>query len=340
VGESLVCKNTAVIGAGTFGTALAQLLAESGHRVRLWAFEPEVAQGINQKHINPFFLDDCQLDPGIIATNSMAEALEQAELILLVMPSQFFRSVVSQAAAHIPDNAILVCCSKGIEQGTGFTMGEVTGDVLPKCFHRHLCCLSGPSFAREVALGMPSAVTVAARDERTARVVQHSTATPAFRVYTSPDMAGVELGGAIKNPLAIAAGMTAGLELGYNTLAALITRGLAEMTRLAQARGGQLTTMAGLAGLGDLVLTCTGALSRNRTVGYRLARGENIQQITSSMKMVAEGVINTKTVLELAERSEVEMPITQAVYRVIYEGQPPSEALMDLMTRGLKSEID
>ena len=330
----------AVIGAGTFGTALAHLLAGSGHRVRLWALEPEVAQGINTNHVNPVFLNDCPLHPGVTASNDLAEVVDGAELILLVMPSQFFRSVLSQAAAHVPTGAILVCCSKGIETGTCFTMGEVAEDVLPKDYHRTLCCLSGPSFAREVALGMPTAVTVASRSQGAAHKVQHSMATPMFRVYTSPDMTGVELGGAIKNPLAIAAGMTDGLNLGQNTIAALITRGLAEMTRLAQARGGQLATMAGLAGLGDLVLTCNGALSRNRTVGFRLARGETIDQITNSMKMVAEGVINTRTVLELAAQSEVEMPITQSVYRVIYEGQPPPQALQDLMTRGLKSELD
>jgi glycerol-3-phosphate dehydrogenase (NAD(P)+) len=328
----------AVVGAGTFGTALAQLLAVSGHQVRLWALEPEVAQGVNADHINPIFLSDFTLHPNVSASNQMAEVVSGAELILLVMPSQFFRQVLSQAAPHIPAGAILVCCSKGIEQGTGFTMGEVAEDVLPKDFHRTLCCLSGPSFAKEVAAGMPTAVTVASRNQVAAHRVQHSMATPMFRVYTSPDMVGVELGGAIKNPLAIAAGMTDGLNLGQNTVAALITRGLAEMTRLAQARGGQLATMAGLAGLGDLVLTCNGALSRNRTVGYRLARGESIDQITSSMKMVAEGVINTKTVLELARRNEVEMPITQSVYQVIYEGLSPSDALRDLMTRGLKSE--
>lgn len=329
-----------MIGAGTFGTALAHLLAGSGHQVRLWALEPEVAQGINTNHINPIFLSDCPLDPGVVASNDLSEVVEGAELILLVMPSQFFRQVLSQASEHIPAGAILVSCSKGIEQHTCYTMGEVAEDVLPKDFHRTLCCLSGPSFAREVALGMPTAVTVASRDQGAAHKVQHSMATPMFRVYTSPDMTGVELGGAIKNPLAIAAGMTDGLNLGQNTIAALITRGLAEMTRLAQSRGGQLATMAGLAGLGDLVLTCNGALSRNRTVGYRLARGESIDQITSSMKMVAEGVINTRTVLELAAQSEVEMPITQSVFRVIYEGQPPSEALQDLMTRGLKSELE
>lgn len=332
--------NIAVVGAGTFGSALAHHLAQAGHQVTLWAYEPEVAGGINAEHRNPLFLSDIELNSNIRASTDLAEVLPGAAIVLLVMPSHVFRPVLALCSGLLDPGAIVVACSKGIEQETCFTMGEVAEDVLPKDFHRPLCCLSGPSFAREVALAMPTAVTVASRSQKAARLVQHAFATPSFRVYTSPDMVGVELGGAIKNPLAIAAGMVAGLELGTNTIAALITRGLAEMTRLALARGAQLATMAGLAGLGDLVLTCNGPLSRNRTVGERLAKGETIEQIKQSMNMVAEGVHNTKTVLQLAAQLEVEMPITAAVYRVIYEGQNPAISVKELMTRGLKSEME
>jgi len=327
-----------VVGAGAWGTALALHLARAGHQVRIWAFEPEVAQAINQDHQNPVFLPGVDLPPGLSASHRLEEALTGAQLVVLVMPSHVFRNVLQEAAPHLPAQAILVTCSKGIEQHTGYTMVEVAEDVLPKGFQRRLCCLSGPSFAKEVAAGQPTAVTVAGRDPLLAQKVQRYFSTSSFRVYTSPDLVGVELGGAIKNPLAIAAGMVAGLGLGHNTVAALITRGLAEMMRLSQAKGGQLATCAGLSGLGDLVLTCTGDLSRNRTVGYRLGKGETIEQITSSMKTVAEGVHNTKTILELARRFQVEMPIIQAVYEVIYQGKPPLKALQELMSRGLKPE--
>ncbi|KMY68660.1 glycerol-3-phosphate dehydrogenase [Desulfocarbo indianensis] len=333
------CK-VSVIGAGSWGSALAKHLAGVGHEVRLWALEPEVAQAINQENSNPVFLPGFTFPDNVTAFNDLATALQGAQAVVMVVPSHFFRQVLSQAAPHLPTEAAFVSCTKGIEADTGFTMCEVAEDVLPKDFHRSLCCLSGPSFAKEVAAGAPTAVTVASRSARKAQMVQKVFAAPMFRVYTSPDLVGVELGGAIKNPLAIAAGMVSGLGLGHNTLAALITRGLAEMTRLSQAKGGQLATLSGLAGLGDLVLTCTGDLSRNRTVGSRLGRGETIEAITSSTKMVAEGVINTKTVRALAGESGVEMPLTQAVYQVIYEGRKPLEVLRELMTRELKAEHD
>lgn len=330
----------AVVGAGSFGTALAHLLATAGHQVGLWAYEPEVAQAINAEHRNPYFLPEIPLHPGVIASSDLAQVLPQANLVVLVMPSHVFRQVLEQAAPHMSPEAVPVSCSKGIEDQTCFTMVEVAEDVLPKSYHRRLCCLSGPSFAKEVVQDVPTVVTVASRNLDRAKWVQHAFATPSFRVYSSPDLEGVELGGAIKNPLAIAAGMVAGMGAGTNTLAALVTRGLAEMTRLALARGGQLATMAGLAGLGDLVLTCYGGLSRNRTVGVRLAQGETIEEITQSMRMVAEGVRNTLTVLELARRAEVVMPITEAVRQVIYEHRQPAEVLHELMTRGLKTETE
>lgn len=327
-----------VIGAGSWGSALAIHLAGAGHQVRLWAFEPEVVDSINQSHCNQVYFPDFTFPPRVAAYNSLEEALQGAEVVVMVVPSHVFRQVLGQAAPYLQSDAVIASCTKGIEADTGFTMCEVAEDVLPKEFHRSLCCLSGPSFAKEVAAGVPTAVTVASRSTRKAQLVQHTFATPLFRVYTSPDIIGVELGGAVKNPLAIAAGMVSGLGLGHNTLSALITRGLAEMTRLSLAKGGQMATLSGLAGLGDLVLTCTGDLSRNRMVGYRLGQGENIKHITASMKMVAEGVINTKTVRALANEAGVEMPITEAVYGVIYQDKSPQEAVRELMTRELKAE--
>lgn len=331
-------RNATVIGAGSWGSALANHLARAGHLVRLWAYEPEVVDSINQNHTNDVYLPGFKFPDNLTAYGELSQALQGAEVVVMVVPSHVFRAVLSQAAPHLPAEAVLVSCTKGIEADTGFTMCEVSEDVLPKEFHRGLCCLSGPSFAKEVAAGVPTAVTVASRSARKAQLAQHTFATPLLRVYTSPDITGVELGGAVKNPLAIAAGMVSGLGLGHNTLSALITRGLAEMTRLSQAKGGQMATLSGLAGLGDLVLTCTGDLSRNRTVGYRLGQGESIKDITDSMKMVAEGVINTKTVRALAQEAGVEMPITEAVYGVIYQDKSPREAVHELMTRELKAE--
>jgi glycerol-3-phosphate dehydrogenase (NAD(P)+) len=333
-------NNVTVVGAGSWGSSLAIHLARAGHPVRLWAYEPDVVQAVNQEHANPVYLPGFDFPDNILAYNDIKEALQEAQVVVMVVPSHVFRQVLSLACPYLPADAAIVSCAKGIEADTGFTMCEVSEDVLPKEFHRSLCCLSGPSFAKEVAAAAPTAVTVASRSARKAQLVQHTFSTPLFRVYTSPDLIGVELGGAVKNPLAIAAGMVSGLGLGHNTLAALITRGLAEMTRLSLAKGGQMATLSGLAGLGDLVLTCTGDLSRNRTVGFRLGQGETIKHITDSMKMVAEGVINTKTVRALAFEAGVEMPITQSVYGVIYENKPPQEALHELMTRALKAEHD
>jgi len=328
----------AVIGAGAWGSALAQQLAWAGQKVRLWALEPEVAQQVNDLRENKLYLEGVKLDPAIVATNDLARAVAGAQLVVMVTPSHVFRQVLGQLAPHLEKDAIIVSCSKGIEDQSGYTMCEVAEDVLDKRYHRRLTALSGPSFAKEVARAVPTAVTVAGRDPDVANLVQHAFATTLFRVYTSPDTVGVEIGGAVKNPLAIASGMVAGLELGYNSQAAMITRGLAEMTRLAMARGGQLATLSGLAGLGDLVLTCTGNLSRNRTVGKRLAQGETIAQIQASTRTVAEGVKNTLTVLQIAKRAGVEMPIVQAVKKVLYDGLPPADALLELMTRSLKQE--
>lgn len=328
-----------VVGAGAWGTAQADHLARAGHRVRLWAYEPEVAQAINAEHANPVFLPGFKLHPAVEGTSDLGQALTGAGLVVLVMPTHVFRSVLGQAAPHLPAQANIVTCSKGIEGDTGYTMCQVAADVLAPEHHARLAALSGPSFAKEVAAGAPTAVTVASELPSVAEAVQAAYAGPRFRVYTSGDLTGVELGGAVKNPLAIAAGMVAGLQLGHNAMSAMITRGLAEMTRLALGLGAEPATMAGLAGLGDLVLTCTGSLSRNRTVGTRLAQGESIEEITASMRQVAEGVKNTKTVLALARRIGVEMPIIQAVEGVIYQGTKPEHALHELMTREPKPEV-
>ncbi|MBU1156437.1 MAG: NAD(P)-dependent glycerol-3-phosphate dehydrogenase [Proteobacteria bacterium] len=327
-----------VLGAGAWGTALADHLARAGHEVRLWAYESEVAQAINDEHANPVFLPDFKLHPELEGTSDMDRALTGAGLVVLVMPTHVFRTVLGQAAPHLPAQADIVACSKGIEGETGFTMCQVAADVLAPEHRAHLAALSGPSFAKEVAGGAPTAVTVASERPEVAQAVQAAFAGPRFRVYTSGDIIGVELGGAVKNPLAIAAGMVAGLELGHNTMSAMITRGLAEMTRLGLSLGADMATMGGLAGMGDLVLTCTGALSRNRTVGTRLAKGETIDQITSSMRQVAEGVKNTDTILALARRKGVEMPIIEAVKRVLDQETTPEQALDELMTREPKPE--
>jgi glycerol-3-phosphate dehydrogenase (NAD(P)+) len=329
---------TAVIGAGAWGTALAAHLRGLGAAVRLWAYEPEVADAVTLKRENPLYLPGVSLPSGILATTDLQEALTGTCMVLLVMPSHVFRPVLIEVAPHLSEQAPIIACAKGIEESSGFTMCQVARDVLPESHHPYLCCLSGPSFAKEVASGIPTAVVVASKSQAVAVSVQLGFSSPAFRAYTSSDLTGVELGGAVKNPLAIAAGMCEGLGMGHNTLAAMVTRGLAEMSRLSLALGGMPETTAGLSGLGDLTLTCYGDLSRNRQVGIRLGKGENIRDIKASMHNVAEGVINTKTVLALADKVGVEMPIVTAVYQVIYQGLEPMTALNALMTRGLKPE--
>ena len=330
---------TAVIGAGAWGTALASHIAGLGAPVRLWAYEEEVADQINRAGVNQTYLPGINLSEGVRASTDLAEVLTGCRMLLLVTPSHVFRGVLSQAAPHIPPETHIISCTKGIEKTTGFTMCQVAADVLHDGHHPYLCCLSGPSFAREAAAGAPTAVVVASKSQAVAQGAQLALAGPAFRVYTSSDMTGVELGGAMKNPLAIAAGMAQGLKLGHNSLAALITRGLAEMSRLIISLGGQPETPSGLSGLGDLVLTCYGDLSRNRGVGLKLGQGQKIEQITGGMQQVAEGVLNTKTVLELADKNSVELPIVNAVYQVIYRDVDPVKALSALMSRDLKPEV-
>jgi len=327
-----------VIGAGSWGTTLADLLARKGYAVVLWAYEKDLVERMQETRENDLYLPGFKLADGLVFTNSIKEAVVDREMLVLVPPSQVMRHVMTQAVAHIEVGTLLVSAAKGIENDTLLPMSEVLLEVLPQSACENLAFLSGPSFAREVAAGMPTAVAAAASRESVARRVQEIFSTQTFRVYTNDDVIGVELGGALKNVIAVAAGVSDGLGFGYNTRAALITRGLAEMTRLGTAMGANPATFAGLAGMGDLVLTCTGDLSRNRTVGMELGRGKKLDEILGQMKMVAEGVKTTLSAYQLACKLGVEAPIIEQTYRLLYEGKNARQAVSDLMLRELKSE--
>jgi len=331
-------RRVAVIGAGSWGTTLANLLAKKGHPVRLWSYEEAVAEAIATTHENPRYLPGITLHPGLEATHRLEEAVAEAEVVVSVTPSQHVRRVMAEAAPAIRPDALVVSASKGIEVSTLQTMAEVLEAVLPAPLAERACFLSGPSFALEVAREQPTAVTVASRDDVAALEAQELFQTDYFRVYTNRDVRGVELAGALKNVIALAAGMATGLGLGHNARAALITRGLAEMTRLGRALGAEDSTFAGLAGMGDLILTCTGELSRNRTVGIELGKGRNLEDILGTMSMVAEGVATTRAAQALAERAGVEMPIVHEVHAVLFEGRNPRVAVENLMLREPKAE--
>jgi glycerol-3-phosphate dehydrogenase (NAD(P)+) len=328
-----------VVGAGNWGTALANLLAKNGHHVRLWAYEPEVAEAINDRHENPRYLRGVVLHQTLGATTDLGEAVSHADIVLSVSPAQHVRGVMGRAASALREDVLVVSASKGIEKNSLHTMAEVLDDVLPKRASECASFLSGPSFALEVAREQPTAVTVASRDVDAASRIQQLFTTTYFRVYTSHDVVGVELGGALKNVIAVAAGMAVGLGLGHNATAALITRGLAEITRLAAARGASRDTLSGLAGMGDLILTCTGDLSRNRYVGVELGRGRTPADILSGMDMVAEGVDTAIAAHALALRIGIEMPIVAEVHAVLFEGRTAPEALENLMVREPKPEV-
>jgi glycerol-3-phosphate dehydrogenase (NAD(P)+) len=328
-----------VIGGGAWGTALANLSSDNNHQVKVWVFEPEVAQAINDQHENSVYLPGVPVREDIYATNDMEEALSGAELVISVLPSHVVREVISRAAPHIPKGAILATASKGIEDETLLTMSGVIEDVAPPEVHRRLVALSGPSFAKEVAAGEPTVIVSACRDIRVAEDVQVALSNDNFRIYSQTDVIGVEIGGAVKNPIAIAVGITDGMGLGTNTRAAIITRGLAEIARLGVRMGANPMTFAGLAGLGDLVLTCTGDLSRNRQVGLKIGQGMTLKEILAEMKSVAEGVRNAVTVYKLSQKMEVSMPIIEQIYLMLYADKAPKMAVKDLMTRRLKSEI-
>ena len=322
-----------VVGGGAWGTALAAHAARAGLPVRLWVREPEVAAAVNDRHENSAYLPGVELPAALRATTELGEALADAETVLVVIPSEFCREIYRQAGRLAPAGAVFVSATKGLETDTLQRMTEVAASEAPG---HPLAVLSGPSFAVEVAKALPTAVVVASEEHAVAERIQRALATRSFRIYSSEDVVGVELAGAVKNVIAIAAGIVDGLGYGHNTEAALITRGLAEISRLAVGLGGRPDTLAGLAGLGDLVLTCTGALSRNRTVGQRLGRGQPLREACSGIH--PEGVRTTLAACALSERERIEMPIARQMKAVLYEGKPPREALEELMLRGLKRE--
>lgn len=337
-GELPEIKRVAVIGAGSWGTALSLAAARNQHHVTLWAREREVAEGINSARRNPFYLSDIGLPKNIRATLSVEEAIEGADFALLVVPSHAMREMVSRILPVLTNETVLVSAAKGVENHTLMRMEEVVTDVSRERFSPRYVALSGPSFAREVAIGDPTAIVAASSDRESSELIQRSLSAGVFRVYTNTDVVGVELGGAVKNVVAIAAGVVRGLGFGTNAVAAIITRGLAEVTRLALAQGARVETMAGLAGLGDLVLTCTGELSRNRHVGIELGRGRKLADILGEMREVAEGVKTTRSIHELGRRLKIEMPITASIYSLLYEDKPALEAANELMGRPLKKE--
>ncbi|HEX8954411.1 MAG TPA: NAD(P)H-dependent glycerol-3-phosphate dehydrogenase [Polyangia bacterium] len=329
----------AVIGAGSWGTALAKVLGENGHAVTLWGRAEEHVEEIGRQHANPKYLPNVTLPATLTSTSDLEAAVRDKKYVLSVVPSHVVRDVLGRAGKYMHPDAIVISASKGIENETLATMDEVLKDVLPGKIGTRLAFLSGPSFAKEVGAGLPTAVVMASRDRRIAEEAAALFQGERFRVYTSDDVCGVELGGALKNVMAIAAGVADGLGLGHNSRAALITRGLAEISRLAVRKGANPLTLAGLAGLGDLVLTCTGDLSRNRTVGIGLGRGQTLREVLAGMSQVAEGVKTTKSAHDLAARLGVEMPITDAMYKIVYEDQPAREAVSTLMGRPTKHEL-
>ena len=329
----------AVIGAGTFGTAMASVIARGGNDVLLWSHNPEVAEGIRSTGRNPFYLSSLEIDPRIRATGDLAEAAAFGDVVLMVVPSHHYRRVLAELLAHVPARVRVISATKGIENETHARMSEVTQQVAPNKI-ASFATLSGPTFAVEVARGDPTAAVIASADTEFAQELQRTLSSGTFRLYHSSDVAGVELAGSLKNVIAIAAGVIEGLGLGSNTNAALVTRGLHEITRLGIVIGGRPETFAGLAGMGDLVLTCTGSLSRNRSVGVQLGRGKRLPDILDETKFVAEGVKTSRAAAELAEKLGIEMPITREMYRVLYENESPRGAIQRLMTRALKSESE
>jgi len=332
-------RRIAVIGAGSWGTSLAHLLGLKGYAVHLWARRQELVDQIRATRENVRYLPGVKLPENVILTSSFKEAVDEIEIFLLVLPSHGVRAVMTNLAPYLPQRSLIVIASKGIENGTLMMMSEVLESVLSQ-FHREfqLGVMSGPSFAQEVSAQLPTAVVVASSDEHTAKEIQSLLMAPYFRVYTSTDVTGVQLGGALKNVIAIAAGIVDGCGLGYNTRTALITRGLAEISRLGLAMGANPLTFSGLAGMGDLVLTCTGHLSRNRTVGLKIAQGMKLDEILSGTTMVAEGVNTTKAAVELGKKYRVELPIVQQVFEVLFNGKDPRVAVEELMSRDPKSE--
>lgn len=332
-------RSIGIIGAGGWGTALSKLLCEKGLEVTLWCHGETSYREIQEKRENRLYLPGISLPISLKVTRAIEEAVSAKDLLICAVPSHIVREVMQKAASCASRDSILVCGTKGIEEQTLLTMGEVLSEIFGASKKEKLAFLSGPTFAFEVAKGLPTAVTVATFTESVGKIVQEILSTNSFRAYTSKDIVGVQMGGVVKNVIAIAAGISDGLALGHNARAALITRGLAEMTRLVVKMGGDPLTLSGLPGLGDLILTCTGDLSRNRKVGIQIGQGRRLREIVSEMQMVAEGLRNTRSVYLLATRLGVEMPIVEQMYLVLHEDKKPLEAVRDLMQRSLKAEI-
>ncbi len=328
-----------VVGAGAWGTALADLAGRCGHDVLLWSFEPEVAEAVGTSHRNPLYLPAAALSPNVRGTSNLADAARFTDTVLMVTPSHHYRTILTQMMADLPPRVRVLSATKGIENTSLQRMSEISLEVLGGRLAA-FGALSGPTFAIEVSRRDPTAAVIASGDERLAAEIQRELSCDTFRLYRSDDVVGTELGGSLKNVIAIAAGVLEGLELGYNTLAALITRGLHETRRLGVALGGRPETFAGLAGMGDLVLTCTGSLSRNRSLGVELGRGRQLEEILRGSREVAEGVKTCRSAHDLARKVGIEMPITEAMFRVLYEGESPRAAIQQLMSRALKAEIE
>ena len=329
----------AIVGSGAWGSALAGHAARLGHSVTMWALEPEVVEEINARHRNSLYLPEVELPESIRASSRAAEVLSGAEVVILVPPSKYLRPVSEMLSGAVPDDALVVVASKGLEEGTHLLMSEVLAETLPGLEAGRLAFLSGPSFAREVVRGLPTSVAVASERMVAARQVQPFLHAPTFRVYTSPDPIGVQVGGALKNVLAIATGACDGLGFGTNARASLITRGLAEITRLGVALGAEPLTFLGLSGVGDLVLTCSGDLSRNRTLGMKVAEGVDPKAYLASRRSVAEGFFTSAAAYELSQKLGIDMPITDQVFHVLHRGRPLAEAVQLLLTRQFKEEL-
>ncbi len=327
-----------VIGAGTWGTAFALHLGRMKISTHLWIREKEVYEEALRYRENRTFLPGYVFPPAVSFFSEIEKALSSREIIFVAVPSKFCRKIYEQLAPHLSSDQMIVSLTKGIEEDTLKRMSEVMENVFSPFFTPHMAVLSGPSFAKEVAEGHPTAVVLASSEKNRAQTIQHLISSPIFRVYTSDDTIGVELAGAVKNVIAIAAGVSDSLRFGSNSIAALVTRGIAEMTRIGVQLGARKETFAGLAGIGDLVLTCTGKLSRNHFIGMELGKGKSLEEIVSSMKMVAEGITTTLSVHQLARREKVEMPICEQVYQVLYKNKDPKKVLQNLMSRKLKSE--
>ena len=332
-------RTLAVVGSGAWGSALASHAARLGHSVTMWALEPEVVEEINTRHRNSLYLPEVDLPESIRASSEAAEVLTGAEVVILVPPSQYLRPVSEMLSGALPDDALVVVASKGLEEGSHLLMSEVLAETLPGLEVERLAFLSGPSFAREVVRGLPTDVAVASERMVAARQVQPLLHAPTFRVYTSPDPIGVQVGGAVKNVLAVATGACDGLGFGTNARASLITRGLAEMTRLGVALGADPLTFLGLSGVGDLVLTCTGDLSRNRALGRKVAEGVDPEAYLAGHRSVAEGFFTSAAAYELSQKLGIDMPITDQVFHVLHRGRPLDEAVQLLLTRQFKEEL-